>query len=218
MMFAHLAHATAPARSTHRAPEQAATSAGPQALQGDPSDDEGTALMRRIAAHDQQALECFYRASIGRVFGLALRITRNRETAEEVAEDVYVQLWHRAVNFDPMRGSPLAWTLTICRSRALDALRRVDQAILDADPSERPDAWLEAGGNPQDLLQASRQNAALHKALNRLRPQQRQLLSLAFFCDLSHAELAAHTGLPLGTVKSQLRRTLASLRKDLDSA
>jgi RNA polymerase sigma factor (sigma-70 family) len=180
-------------------------------------DDEGSQWMQRIAARDQQALVAFYRATIGRVYGLALRITRNPATAEEVAQDVYVQLWHRAASFDALRGSSLTWTLTICRSRALDALRRTDQAISDPDPTERLDAVQQAGGNPQDLLLATRENSALHAAMQALKPLQRQLLSLAFFGDLSHAELAAHTGLALGTVKSTLRRTLAQLREDLSS-
>jgi RNA polymerase sigma factor (sigma-70 family) len=184
-------------------------------LRNAPPDNEDVALVQRITARDQSALECFYRASIGRVYGLALRITRNSSTAEEVAQDVYVQLWNRASGFDPQRGCLLAWTLAICRSRALDTLRRRDPAILDPDPTERLDAPVEAGGNPQDLLHASRQNGELHAAMQRLNPQQRQLLSLAFFRDLSHGELAAHTGLPLGTVKSTLRRTLATLREDL---
>jgi RNA polymerase sigma factor (sigma-70 family) len=186
-------------------------------LLSSPPDNEDVALVRRMTARDQSALECFYRASIGRVYGLALRITRSSTTAEEVAQDVYVQLWNRACSFDPMRGSLLAWTLTICRSRALDALRRLDPALLDPDPTERLDATVQSGGNPQDLLHASRQNAELHAAMQRLSPPQRQLLSLAFFSDLSHSELAAHTGLPLGTVKSNLRRTLLMLREVLDS-
>jgi RNA polymerase sigma factor (sigma-70 family) len=173
--------------------------------------------MQRIAAHDQPAFERYYRATVSRVFGLALRITRNRATAEEVAEDVYVQLWHRAASFDASRGSPLGWTLTICRSRALDALRRRDPAVLDPDPHERTDAWPETSSDPQDLLQASRQSATLHAAMQKLAPLQRQLLSLAFFADMAHAQMAAHTGLPLGTVKSTLRRTLAALREDLGS-
>jgi RNA polymerase sigma factor (sigma-70 family) len=193
----------------------AAFAAAPYGVRPATSEDEGAALMRRIAAHDQQALERFYNATIGRVYGLALRITRHRATAEEVAEDVYVQLWQRAAGFDPQRGSSLAWTLTICRSRALDALRRVDPAVLDADPSARLDAPVHLGDNPQDLLHASQQNAALHAAIVRLKPQQRQLLSLAYFCEMSHAELAAHTGLPLGTVKSSMRRSLLVLRAEL---
>jgi RNA polymerase sigma factor (sigma-70 family) len=180
-------------------------------------EDEGSQWMRRIAAHDQQALADFYRATIGRVYGLALRITRNRTSAEEVAQDVYVQLWNRAASFDAMRGSSLAWTLTICRSRALDALRRVDRAIVDPEPTERLDAMLESGGNPQDLLMATRENTALHAAMQALKPLQRQLLSLAFFGGLSHAELATHMGLPLGTVKTTMRRTLAQLHQDLSS-
>lgn len=179
------------------------------------TDEAGCDLMLRIAAHDEQALKAFYRLTIGRVFGLALRITRNRQTAEEVSEDVYVQLWNRAGSFDPMRGSSLSWTLTICRSRSLDALRRNDRAIPDPDPTERLDALVESGGNPQDLLHATQQNAALHAALERLEPRQRQLLSLAFFYDLSHSELALHTGMPLGSVKSTIRRTLTLLREDL---
>lgn len=178
-------------------------------------DDEGSQWMRQIAQQDQQALEAFYRATIGRVYGLALRITRNPATAEEVTQDVYVQLWHRAACFDAMRGTALSWTLTICRSRALDALRRTDHAIADPDPTERLDAQLVTGVNPQDLLLATRENAALHAAMKALKPLQRQLLSLAFFGDLSHAELAKHVGLPLGTVKSNMRRTLAQLREDL---
>jgi RNA polymerase sigma factor (sigma-70 family) len=177
--------------------------------------DNGCDLMLQIAAHDEQALKSFYRLSIGRVFGLALRITRNRATAEEVAEDVYVQLWNRASSFDPMLGSSMAWTLTICRSRSIDALRRCDQAIVDPDPTARLDASIESGGNPQDLLQATQEHAALHAALQQLGPLQRQLLSLAFFLDLSHSELAEHTGLPLGTVKSTIRRTLTMLREAL---
>jgi RNA polymerase sigma factor (sigma-70 family) len=178
-------------------------------------DHEGTALMQRLQAQDAQALARLYQLTVARVFSLALRITRNHATAEEVTEDVYVQLWHSACRFDAQRGSALAWALTICRSRALDALRRADPALLDPDPHERADANVGLGDDPQDLLQASRENASLHAALQRLSPLQRQLLGLAFFRDLSHAELATQMGLPLGTVKSALRRSLAVLRQSL---
>jgi RNA polymerase sigma factor (sigma-70 family) len=188
----------------------------PAPLQAD-SPPELAAVMAGVAAGEQRALERFYRLTIGKVFGLALRIVRNRASAEEVAEDVYVQIWHRAATYDPQRGSPLGWALTICRSRAIDSLRRADKAILDPDPTERLDAIAQIVPGLQDLLQASQENA-LHAALNRLQAVQRQLLSLAFFRGLTHLEIAATTHLPLGTIKSHIRRALATLREELGTA
>ncbi len=169
-------------------------------------------------AGEQRALERLYRLTISRVFGAALRIVRCHATAEEVAEDVYVQVWHSAATFDAERGSPLAWLLTICRSRALDSLRRADKAILDPDPTERLDATRQVVPGLQDLLQATQEHAALHAAMSKLRAEQRQLLSLAFFRGLSYPEIAAAAQLPLGTVKSQIRRALATLREELGPA
>jgi RNA polymerase sigma factor (sigma-70 family) len=190
-------------------PDAPAPGAGPADL---------TALVAAVSAGEQRALERLYRLTIGRVYGLALRIVRNRATAEEVAEDVYVQIWRSAASYDPLRGAPLGWVLTICRSRAIDALRRADSAIVDADPTERLDAIVQHQPGLQDLLQASQDNAALHAALTRLRPEQRQILGLAFFRGLTHPEIVAATGLPLGTVKSHIRRALSTLREQLAPA
>ena len=174
--------------------------------------------MTGVAAGEQRALERFYRLTIGRVFGLALRIVRNRATAEEVAEDVYVQVWHTAATYDPLRCTPLGWALVICRSRAIDTLRRADKAIVDPDPTERLDAVAQLVPGLQDLLQATQEHAALHAALTRLQPVQRQILGLAFFRGLTHTEIAATTHLPLGTIKSHVRRALAVLREELGTA
>jgi RNA polymerase sigma factor (sigma-70 family) len=179
---------------------------------------ELVSLLRGVKAGEQRALERFYRLTIGRVFGLALRIVRCRATAEEVAEDVYVQVWHSAATYDAQRGSPLGWLLTICRSRALDSLRRADKAIVDPDPTERLDAVAQLVPGLQDLLQATQEHAALHAALARLRPEQRQCLALAFFRGLTHAEIAAEADLPLGTIKSRIRRALVALREELGTA
>lgn len=177
-----------------------------------------TALVAGVAAGEQRALERFYRLTISRVFGLALRIVRCRATAEEVAEDVYVQIWHSAATYDTQRGTPLSWALTICRSRAIDALRRADSAIVDADPTERLDAIIQRGPGLQDLLQATQDHTAVHAAVARLVPEQRQILALAFFRGLTHAEIAQAAALPLGTVKSHIRRGLSMLRKELGTA
>jgi RNA polymerase sigma factor (sigma-70 family) len=178
---------------------------------------ELVSLLQGITAGEQRALERFYRLTVGSVFGLALRIVQCRATAEEVADDVYVQVWHSAATYDAQRCSPLGWLLMICRSRALDSLRRTDKAIVDPDPTERLDATTEVAPGLQDLLQATQEHTALHAALAKLRPQQRQFLSLAFFRGHSHAEIAAETHLPLGTIKSQIRRALATLRHELDT-
>ena len=179
---------------------------------------ELVSLLEGVTAGEQRALERFYRLTIGRVFGMALRIVRCRATAEEVAADVYVQVWYSAATYNQQRGAALAWVLTICRSRAIDRLRRADKAIVDPDPTERLDAIADLLPSLQDLMQATQEHAALHTAITRLRPEQRQFLSLAFFRGLTHAEIAAQVQLPLGTVKSHIRRALAILRGELDTA
>jgi RNA polymerase sigma-70 factor (ECF subfamily) len=171
-------------------------------------------LIGRIADHDQLAFSALYDVMVGRVYGLALRITRCVQLAEEVAEDTFWQIWRQAPRFDPARGSAAVWIMTIARSRALDTLRRMDTAECNNDPEASPDGVF-SGGNPPDLLAALQDGALLHTALARLDPVPRQLLALAFFCGLSHEEIACHAGLPLGTVKSHIRRALITLRQTM---
>lgn len=178
-----------------------------------------------VVRRDQAALAALYEAMVGRVYGLALRITREVQTAEEVAEDTFWQIWRQAPRFEAARGTALAWIMTIARSRALDALRRADPAecredaaeLADsADGADAPAGGSPARGDPQDLLCAVQQGHRLHAALARLEPLPRQLVALAFFRGLSHEEIAGQTGLPLGTVKSHIRRALIRLRDLLD--
>ncbi len=171
-----------------------------------------------ITHGDEKALGELYDATLGRVYGLALRITRNAQAAEEVTEDVYWQVWRQALRFDPDRGNAMGWLLTIARSRALDCLRRNDEA--DAHPAPETLIAAEAAheGDPQDLLEATQRGQALHAALETLEALPRQLLALAFFRGLTHEEIAEHTALPLGTVKSHIRRALGVLRNVLAPA
>lgn len=164
----------------------------------------------RVVHQDQQALAALYEAMAGRTYGLALRITRHVQTAEEVTEDVFWQVWRQAPRFDAARGSAVTWILTIARSRALDALRRRDRA----EPLAEEDlANLQGEGDPQDLLAAVQREHRLHAALRDIDPLPRQLVALAFFRGLSHEEIASQMSLPLGTVKSHIRRTLLRLRQ-----
>jgi RNA polymerase sigma-70 factor (ECF subfamily) len=165
-----------------------------------------------IARGEEDALGQLYDATLGRVHGLALRITRDRQVAEEVVEDVYWQVWRQALRFDADRGNAMAWLLTITRSRALDSLRRADEAQTHPEPETLMSAEVAADGDPQDLLGATQRDLRLHAALSALDALPRQLIALAFFRGLTHEEIAAHTDLPLGTVKSHIRRALSALK------
>jgi RNA polymerase sigma-70 factor (ECF subfamily) len=169
------------------------------------------ALFERIITRDEKALAKLYEQTIGRVYGLALRISRNEAAAEEIAEDVYLQVWKNAATYSAERGHPLAWMMVITRSRALDYLRREDPAESHPEPETLAD-YAEADNDPRDLLESMQDNTALHAAIAALPALQRQLLALAFFQGLSHSEIASHAQLPLGTVKTHLRRALQSLR------
>ena len=173
-------------------------------------------MIESIARGEERGLESFYAATVGRVNGLALRIVRTREAAEEVTADVFLQVWRSAKSYDALRGGPVAWLLTICRSRALDYLRRAEPAESHADPE------IVAGGrersptdDPLDILAACESHGSLHRALAALTPLQRQLIALAFFRGLTHQEIAAHARLPLGSVKTYIRRALAQMHADL---
>lgn len=177
------------------------------------------ALVSRIVNQDELALEALYELLISRVYGLALRITRDASLAEEVAEDVFWQVWRQAPRFDPQRGAPGAWILTIARSRALDTLRRVLPIQLEADMTALTDASASDASHasePQDILAATQREQRVHHALADLEPLPRQIVALAFFRGLTHAEISTHTSLPLGTVKSHLRRALERLRQVLE--
>jgi RNA polymerase sigma-70 factor (ECF subfamily) len=165
----------------------------------------------RIAEHDERALGCLYDATLPRVYGLVLRIVRRPDLADEVVEDAYFQVWRQALRFDPARGGAQTWLLSMARSRAIDRLRsesRFAATSLDAEDAPQFD-----GNAPpvDELLAAARGHAELHRALMQLQAQPRQLVALAFFRGLSHEEIASQTALPLGTVKSQIRRALIAL-------
>lgn len=173
------------------------------------------ALVARVADRDPAALEALYDSSAARLYGLARRITGETGAAEEVVADAYWQAWQQAGRYDVARGRVLAWLLTICRSRALDWRRRQDQAETHPEPERlRPDLY-EGDNDPLDLLHAMQRASRVHNALARLDETPRRLLTLAFFQGLTHQEIAAHTGLPLGTVKTILRKTMLALKDDL---
>lgn len=177
-----------------------------------------------MAGGDESALGALYDATLSRVYGLALRITQRVEAAEEILNEVYMQAWHEAGRYEAARGQVVTWLLTICRSRAVDYLRkhnvlasRVIAGETDKQTQMREplDMTQAEPCDPLDLVDTVERNSALQIALSRLAPQQRQLIALAFFKGMSHQEIAASTGLALGTVKSHIRRGIALLREAL---
>lgn len=173
-------------------------------------------LLDRVAARDEVALKLLYDQTASRLYGLALRILGNKEWAEDVLQESFLGIWRSAGAYRDSLSPPLAWMGILVRSRALDFLRRrraerlhTNVPIEDAEElSQDEDAQ-----GPMQLVEASEQAAALHQCLQRLEQPQRQVVSLAYLRDLSHSELASRLKLPLGTVKTWMRRSLEQLRK-----
>lgn len=202
-----------------QAPEQDSDSGrGAMAMACAASDTQLAAWIEAVVDHDERALSALYDATLARTYGLVLRIVRRPALAEEVVEDTYFQVWRQAARFDPARGRPVTWLLGMARSRAIDALRR--EARFQHDSLDDESAALSDSQWPvcDDLLDVARHHEELHRALLLLNAQPRQLVALAFFKGLSHEEISEQTALPLGTVKTQIRRALVTLRQALGDA
>jgi RNA polymerase sigma factor (sigma-70 family) len=181
-------------------------------------------LLLRTAERDQQAFAAFYDETFKQAFAVARRIVLSTESAEDVLEDAYFQVWREAARFDGGRGRALTWLLMMVRSRALDHLRRRDPVqsleqtehrLGSSDGGEYIDTQaVHEGypGNPHDLLDATRRESAIHTALAALRPVERQIIALAYFRDLSHQEIATTCRMPLGSVKTIIHRAHGKLR------
>lgn len=172
-------------------------------------------LMAAIVARRDAALAQMYDLTASKLYGLARAMLGNVADAEEVVCDVFVQVWQTAQSFDATRGSVLAWLMMICRSRALDVLRQ-RKSRREQDTQELPEHEESTDASPEDVLAQFQEGTAVHHALAQLTPLRRQLVGLAFFKGMSHQEIAETTCLPVGTVKSHLRRSLLALREALD--
>ena len=172
-------------------------------------------LIRCVAAGDQQALASLYDSTSRAIYGLLLRILSDAGAAEEVLLDVYAQVWRQADGYSERRGSPLAWLVTIARSRAIDRLRRSRQERELSAPLEAASQRAAGGASAEDEAAAGETRAAVRAALHALPPEQREVIELAYYSGMSHSEIAAARGLPLGTVKTRTRLGMARLRETL---
>jgi RNA polymerase sigma-70 factor (ECF subfamily) len=171
-------------------------------------------LLRAIAGGDQHALHALYSQTHRIVFTLSMRITGNRETAEEVTLDVFHDVWRRASAYDPAGGSVIGWILNQARSRAIDRLRFEQRKKRLHGQGDSPLPVQDPRG-PQETFEAKEQGQLLRDALRELTPAERQTLETAFFAELTYPEVAEHLSQPLGTVKTRIRSGLAKLRAAL---
>jgi RNA polymerase sigma-70 factor, ECF subfamily len=175
-------------------------------------DVELVALIRQVASGDQSALTAIYDATNRLVFGLILRIVVDPATAEEVLLDVYTQVWRQAAAYDTNRGVPLAWVMTIARSRAIDRLRAGKHDQQNKEPLDAVSEVRASGINPEEASVFSERQQLVRTALKTLAPEQREVIELAYYSGLSHSEIALKLGQPLGTVKTRTRLGMIKLR------
>lgn len=173
------------------------------------------AQIAQIATGDQAALAQFYELTNRMAFGLILRILSDRSTAEEVLLDVYTQVWRQAGHYNRERGTPLAWLTTIARTRALDRLRSGRQEMQRKESLEVVSEVRSFAADPEEAAASNEHQRLVRRALAKLTVEQRQILELAYFSGLSHSEIAAHLGQPLGTVKTRARLGMLKLKEML---
>lgn len=189
---------------------------------------ELAALLGRTGLGDRAAFATLYERTSAHLFAVILRINRDRAQAEDILQEAYVNVWRSAQSFDAAQSQPLTWLTSVARNRAIDSLRRAQsqpqiQAAFTSGGDEAEDVDVydqvaDDGAGPLELLSRASDARALSHCMQALSAQQRQSVALAFFDGLSHAEVAEHLREPLGTVKSWVRRALATLKGCLDRA
>ena len=184
-------------------------------------------LLSRTALGDRVAFDTLYRHTSAHLLGVILRIQSDRAQAEDVLQEVYVNIWRSAQSFNPALSQPSTWLNSIARNRAIDSLRRrqtspqtVSSVVTDADDEETDmlNALPSDAPGPLDLLEQASEAMALQDCMGQLNKDQRQSLALAYYQGLSHSEVAEQLRQPLGTVKSWVRRGLQGLKNCLERA
>jgi RNA polymerase sigma-70 factor (ECF subfamily) len=169
------------------------------------------ALLDRIVARDERAVADLYDTHSRLLYGLILRIVRDRSEAEEVLQEVFVQVWTRAETYNAGLGSPAAWLVRIARNRAIDRLRANNVRLRAVESAPLP----ETAASPETQAAVSEQQRAVARALDALPTDQRMLIEQAYFLGLTQSELADRFSLPLGTVKTRIRAGMIALRQQL---
>ncbi len=175
-------------------------------------------LLARVVLRDREAFRQLYEACSPQLFGIALRLLRRRDLAEDMLQDAFTRIWHRADSYRPEAGQPMTWLTSVVRNRALDVLRTETlrrTEPLDED-DEAPAALPDESPGPLALLEQAADALQMRGCLEAIDGPQRQCLALAYYHGLSHSELAEHLGSPIGSVKVWLRRGIDRLRRCME--
>lgn len=175
------------------------------------------ALLAAVASGDGQAFTRLYESTRSRLYAIALRLLKRADWAEDVLQECYVSIWQRAAEFDAARGAAMAWLSGIVRNRSIDWLRKyedrevsgLDEMVLDNMEADDPP--------PMVQVEQVRAATALKACFTRLSAAERQIVVLAYYHGLTHSELSNHLRQPLGTVKTRMRRALATLSECFDA-
>jgi RNA polymerase sigma-70 factor (ECF subfamily) len=177
------------------------------------------ALMLRIAQGDQRAFETLYDLFSGILFATAYRVLNNQAAAEDVVQDTFIQIWQKAPQYDPAKGKPLTWAVTLTRNRSIDRLRSTQRRSRMQDDLQAESETFEQfdGRSSLDAISSAETSQRVRDAVNKLPADMREAIELAFFGSLKQSEIAERLNAPLGTIKARIRRGMTKLQNMLDS-
>lgn len=177
-------------------------------------------LLRRIGQGDRRSFEELYDRFSGVLFSTAIRVLNNQAAAEDVLQDVFIQIWEKAPLYNSAIGKPLTWAVTLTRNKAIDRLRSTQRRIRLQDDVQRESAIFEQSDdrNSFDGVVSAEMSKLVREAIQKLSKDQRQVIELAFFSSMTHAEIAERLNEPLGTIKARIRRGMIKLREMISPA
>jgi len=174
-------------------------------------------LLARVAKRERAAFEQLYDRYVNILYATAMKFLKEDADAQDVVQDVFIQIWDKAKLYDPAKGKPLTWALTLTRNRSIDRIRAIQRRTRLRDDFEKETVLDESAGVREALsgVDASEKSQILRDAVDRLSPEQRKVIELAFFRGFTQSEIADRLGEPLGTVKARARRGLMKLKEIL---